>query len=235
MKSWLRFISASLLCCSLAASADEAKIRQSLAEFMPNETVSNVLPTGIPGLFEVTVGGNILYVSEDGRYVIQGDLFDVQGKKNLTEGNLGAARKAAIDKIGEAKMIIFPAANPKYTITVFTDLDCGYCRKLHSEISQYLAQGITVRYMFYPRAGKGSDSYKKAISVWCAEDRPKALTNAKQGGTIESKTCDHPVDQHMALAESFGLNGTPMIITPKGTVLPGYVPAAQLAKVLARE
>lgn len=215
--------------------ADDAKIRQALAEFMPGETINNIQPTEIKSLFEVTVGSNIIYASEDGKYLVQGELFDVAAKKNLTEGNLGAARKAAIDKVGEAKMIIFKADIPKYTVTVFTDIDCGYCRKLHSEINQYLAQGITVRYMFYPRAGKGSESYKKAISVWCAADQQKALTNAKQGGNIESKACDHPVDQHMALAEAFGLNGTPMIVTAKGAVLPGYVPAPQLAKVLSHE
>lgn len=217
------------------AFADEAQIRKALTDFLPGETINSVHPTEIKNLYEVTVGNNIVYVSEDGKYVLQGELFDIGAKKNLTEGNLGVARKAAIDKIGESKMIIFKADIPKYTVSVFTDIDCGYCRKLHSEINQYLAKGITVRYMFYPRAGKGSDSYKKAISVWCADDKQKALTNAKQGGNIESKTCDNPVDQHMALAESFGLNGTPMIITAKGAVLPGYVPAEQLAKVLAHE
>lgn len=217
------------------SSADEAKIRQALSEFMPGETINSIHPTEIKSLFEVTVGNNIIYASEDGKYLVQGELFDVAAKKNLTENNLGAARKAAIDKVSETKMIVFKADIPKYTITVFTDIDCGYCRKLHSEINQYLAQGITVRYMFYPRAGKGSESYKKAIAVWCAADQQKALTNAKQGGTIDMKTCEHPIDQHMALAESFGLNGTPMIITGKGTVLPGYVPAPQLAKALMQE
>jgi thiol:disulfide interchange protein DsbC len=120
-------------------------------------------------------------------------------------------------------------------VSIFTDIDCGYCRKLHSEIDQYMAQGITIRYMFFPRAGKGSDSYKKAVSVWCAADKNKALTAAKKGENLDAKTCENPVDEHMALGEAFGMNGTPMIVTQKGNILPGYVPAPQLAKVLANE
>ena len=132
-------------------------------------------------------------------------------------------------------MIIFKPETSKHFVSVFTDIDCGYCRKLHSEIDQYLAQGITVRYLFFPRAGKGSDSYAKAISVWCADDRQKALTDAKKGDSLAKKTCDNPVDQHMELGEAFGMSGTPMIVTEKGNVLPGYVPAAQLAKILSSE
>jgi thiol:disulfide interchange protein DsbC len=148
---------------------------------------------------------------------------------------LGAVRKAALDKIGEQDMIVFKAPNSKYTVSVFTDIDCGYCRKLHSEIDQYLAQGITVRYLFFPRAGKGSESYNKAVAVWCAADKNKALTAAKKGDAFDIKSCDNPVDKHMQLGEDFGMTGTPMIVTAKGNILPGYVPAAQLAKVLASE
>jgi thiol:disulfide interchange protein DsbC len=162
-------------------------------------------------------------------------LFDVDAKKNITESKLGAVRKAALDKIGEQDMIVFKAPNSKYTVSVFTDIDCGYCRKLHSEIDQYLAQGITVRYLFFPRAGKGSESYNKAVAVWCAADKNKALTAAKKGDAFDSKSCDNPVDKHMQLGEDFGMTGTPMIVTAKGNILPGYVPAAQLAKVLASE
>ncbi|NOT84829.1 MAG: DsbC family protein, partial [Methylococcaceae bacterium] len=118
-------------------------------------------------------------------------------------------------------------------VYVFTDIDCGYCRKLHSEIDQYLAAGISVRYLFFPRAGKGSDSYNKAVSVWCAKDRAKALTLAKQDKEIEEKTCPNPIDKHMQLAQEFEVRGTPMIVSDKGAVFPGYIPAKQLAESLA--
>ena len=217
------------------ASADEAAVKKALAKFMPSEQIDRVKPSEITGLYEVVAGSNIFYASEDGKYLIQGQLFDAEAKKNITESKLAGVRKIALEKVGEQKMIVFKAPMQKFVVTVFTDIDCGYCRKLHSEIDQYLAQGITVRYMFYPRAGKGSDSYNKAISVWCAADRNKALTLAKKGDLPETKQCENPVDEHMQLAESFGVNGTPMIITQAGNILPGYVPAQQLAKVLASE
>jgi thiol:disulfide interchange protein DsbC len=215
--------------------ADEAAVKKALAEFMPGSSVDSIKASEVKGLYEVVTGGNIFYASEDGRYLIQGQLFDAVAKKNITENKLADVRKAALEKVGEKKMIIFKPEASKHVVSVFTDIDCGYCRKLHSEIDQYLAQGITVRYLFFPRAGKGSDSYSKAVSVWCAADNQKALTAAKKGDSLDKKTCDNPIDEHMALGEAFGMSGTPMIITEKGNVLPGYVPAAQLAKILASE
>ncbi|WP_306304412.1 thioredoxin fold domain-containing protein [Methylogaea oryzae] len=132
-------------------------------------------------------------------------------------------------------MIVFAAKQPKYVVSIFTDIDCGYCRKLHSEIEQYLAEGITVRYLFFPRAGRDSDSYRKAVSVWCAKDRNAALTRAKRDEKVESKECDNPVDEHMSLGIAMGANGTPMIVTEGGEIIPGYVNAKQLAKMLAYE
>ncbi len=226
---------ASFACHAGILMADEAAIKKAIATFMPTEQVDTVKPSEIKGLYEVNAGSNIFYASEDGKYLLQGQLFDVDAKKNITESKLGAVRKAALDKIGEQEMIVFKAPNSKYTVSVFTDIDCGYCRKLHSEIDQYLAQGITVRYLFFPRAGKGSESYNKAVAVWCAADKNKALTAAKKGDAFDTKSCDNPVDKHMQLGEDFGMTGTPMIVTAKGNILPGYVPAAQLAKVLASE
>ncbi len=217
------------------ASADEAAIRQTLTEFMPRAQIDSIKPTEVKGLYEITTGANIFYASEDGRFLLQGQLYDAAAKKNITETKLADARKAALDKVGENNMIIFKPETSKHFVSVFTDIDCGYCRKLHSEIDQYLGEGITVRYLFFPRAGKGSDSYSKAISVWCADDKQKALTAAKKGESLAKKTCDNPIDQHMQLGEAFGMSGTPMIVTEKGNVLPGYVPAAQLAKILGSE
>lgn len=225
----------SLMLGASSAFADEAAIKASLSNLMPDAKADSIKPSEIPGLMEVISGASIYYFSEDGRFVVQGQIIDAMAKKNITDSKLGAVRKAALDKVGADKMIVFKPENSKYQITVFTDIDCGYCRKLHSEIDQYLAQGITVRYMFFPRAGKGSDSYKKAVSVWCSADKAKALTAAKKGEGLETKTCDNPVDMHMQLGEEFGMSGTPMIVTEKGAILPGYVPAQKLANVLAKE
>ena len=137
--------------------------------------------------------------------------------------------------MGVDNMIVFKPKIARYKVSIFTDIDCGYCRKLHSEIDQYLAEGITVQYLFFPRAGKGSDSYNKAVSVWCAKDRNAALTSAKKDQAVDSKTCANPIDRHMQLAEDFGTQGTPMIVSENGNVSPGYVPAKQLAEVLRTE
>jgi len=215
--------------------ADEALIKQNLSQSMPGLTIDHINPSKISGLYEVTVGSNIIYVSEDGHYLIQGHLIDVKNKKDLTEDKLALTRRLALDKIGEDQMIIFRPKKSLHTVSIFTDIDCGYCRKLHSELDQYLAQGITIRYLFYPRAGKGSESYNKAVSVWCADDRNAALTQAKKGNIPPSKTCPNPVDKQMQLGEDFGVRGTPMIVTEKGNIFPGYVPAKQLAKALENE
>ncbi len=160
------------------AHADEETIRQALAKSMPSAKVESIKPSEISGIFEVIVGGNIFYVSDDGKYLIQGHLVDIAARTDLTEEKMSGARKQALDNLGVDKMIVFEPKVSKYTVSIFTDIDCGYCRKLHSEIDQYMAQGITIRYLFFPRAGKGSDSDHKAVSVWCADDRKAALTAA---------------------------------------------------------
>jgi thiol:disulfide interchange protein DsbC len=202
---------------------------------MPSVKVGDVKSSEIKGLFEVTVGGNVFYVSDDGKYLIQGHLIDVASHTDLTESKLGGARKLALEKLGVNKMIVFKPKISKYTVSIFTDIDCGYCRKLHSELDQYMVEGITIQYLFYPRAGKGSDSYHKAISVWCADDRKAALTAAKKGEIPAVKTCDNPIDEHMKLADEFEVKGTPMIITEKGNIYPGYLPAKQLVEALEDE
>jgi thiol:disulfide interchange protein DsbC len=217
------------------ANADEAAIRQAMAKSMPSVKIDSVKPSEVKGLFETVVGANIFYVSEDGKYLFQGRLVDVAARKDLTEEKLSGIRKQALEKVGKENMIIFKPKIGKYTVSVFTDIDCGYCRKLHSEIDQYLAEGITVQYLFFPRAGKDSDSYKKAVSVWCADDRNAALTAAKKDQKVPSKTCENPVDEHMQLGEDFDVKGTPMIVTEKGNIYPGYLPPKQLLEALQNE
>ncbi|HHJ38729.1 MAG: disulfide bond formation protein DsbC [Methylothermaceae bacteria B42] len=225
------FILLALVALGLQA-AETDTIKERLQKQLPNAQIDNIEETQIPGLYEVTLGPRIFYVSKDGRFLIQGNLVDLKKGVNLTEAKLAKVRQAALEKVGEDKMIIFSPKQVKHTVSVFTDIDCGYCRRLHSQIDDYLKRGIKVRYLFFPRAGKDSASYNKAVSVWCAKDRNQALTLAKQGKPIEPLKCDHPVDQHMKLAGQFGVSGTPMIVTEKGDILPGYVPPEQLSKYL---
>lgn len=236
MKKVIKIAALTLLGLTLSvAQADENAIRQALTKSMPSVKVGAVTLSPINGLYEVTVGGNIFYVSDDGKYLVQGHLVDIAARTDLTEEKLGGARKQALEKLGLDKMIVFKPKESKHTVSIFTDIDCGYCRKLHSEIDQYMAEGITIQYLFFPRAGKGSDSYHKAVSIWCADDRKAALTAAKKGDTPPAKTCANPVDEHMQLAEEFEVKGTPMMVTEKGNIFPGYLPAKQLAEALADE
>lgn len=226
----------SLLSLALSqAHADENAIREALTKSMTGIKIESVQPAEIKGLFEVKIGSSIVYVSEDGKYLLHGRLIDVATRTDLTESRLSSSRKLALAKLTDNEMIVFKPKVSKYSVYVFTDIDCGYCRKLHSEINQYMAEGITINYLFFPRAGKPSESYDKAVSVWCASDRKAALTASKNGENIPSKTCDNPVDEHMQLAEDFEVKGTPMIVTTGGSVFPGYLPPKQLLQALQSE
>ncbi len=209
-------------------AADEKAIRDALGGLMPE----SVQATPVQGLYQVVVGPNVVYMSADGKYMLQGDLIDVQSRLNLTDASRQQARRSAIDAIGEDRMIVFAPEKVKHKVTVFTDIDCGYCRKLHSEMDQYLDAGIEIRYMMYPRTGVDSESYRKAVAVWCADDRKQAMTDSKAGKSIEMKTCDNPVKTQMELAQQLGLRGTPYLVLENGDVAPGYVPAKALAKML---
>jgi thiol:disulfide interchange protein DsbC len=236
MKNITKIAALSLLGLALSdANADENTVKQAMAKSMPSVKIDSVKPSVINGLYEVIVGANIIYVSDNGKYILQGHLIDVDARRDLTEEKLGDTRIQAIEKIGQNNMIVFKPKINKYKVSIFTDIDCGYCQKLHSEIDQYLAEGITVQYLFFPRAGKGSDSYNKAVSVWCSDDRNAALTSAKKGNVPASKSCDNPVDEHMQLGAEFDVKGTPMIVTEKGNIYPGYLPAKQLAEALESE
>lgn len=227
------------LACSstvtLAATAlpIPAAVQQRLAEMIPKRQADSIQAAPIAGLYEAVYGTDIFYISADGKNLIQGDLYDLDTKTNLTEHKRARGRLKVINAIDPATMIIFKPARTRYVVDVFTDLDCAYCRKLHSEIDSYLAEGIEIRYLAYPRSGYRTRSYFKAVSAWCATDRKAALTRAKAGQTIESRTCKNPVDEHMAAADELGITGTPTLIMPDGSIVPGYVPAKQLARILA--
>ncbi|MEQ1738546.1 MAG: DsbC family protein [Methyloglobulus sp.] len=217
------------------ANADEAAVKQALGKSMPTAKIESIKPSEIKGVYEVILGSSIYYVSEDGKYLLQGRLVDLANRTDLTEQKLGVTRKAALEKIGVDNMIVFKPKIGKYKVSIFTDIDCGYCRKLHSEIDQYMAEGITIQYLFFPRAGKGSDSYNKAVSVWCAKDRNAALTAAKKDQKLDNNTCVNPIDKHMQLAAEFDVKGTPMIVTENGNIYPGYLPAKELVQALQAE
>ena len=138
-----------------------------------------------------------------------------------------------MDKVAADNFITFSPKKVDYSVAVFTDIDCTYCRRLHRQIQEYLDQGIEVRYLLYPRNGPQTDSWKKAADVWCAKDRNTALTAAKMDQEFETRPCNSDsITTIFALGQDIGLRGTPAIVFADGTLVAGYLPAAQLRKSL---
>jgi thiol:disulfide interchange protein DsbC len=232
-----RVVLTSLTALALAASAvvladEAATIRAALAKVLPDFKPTSVKATPMEGLYEVEIGPQVMFVTGDGRYLIDGAIVDLETRENIAESAQSRARLRAIDQIGEDNMVTFEAASPEHTITVFTDIDCGYCRKLHGQIQAYNDAGISVHYLFYPRAGEKSESFEKAVSVWCADDRQDAMTRAKAGEKMPKRDCTNPVVQHMKLGQLMGIRGTPAIVLDSGEMVPGYVEPKRLAGLL---
>jgi len=206
--------------------------RQTIRSLSPDLTIERIADAALPGFQEVVVAGQVMYVSNDGRYLIQGKLYDIEQRSELGQAALSEVRRELLETVPRADRIVFAPDNPKYTVTVFTDVECGYCRRLHSEIAEYNRRGIAVEYLAFPRMGLDTADYREMVSVWCARDRNQALTDAKDGKNIPSRTCANPVAGHYALGQRLGLTGTPMIITSEGIAMPGYLPPDALEDTL---
>lgn len=233
IKNLVLSLAASLLLAQplLAESGANAAIKERLAKVMPGAEPDSVSKSPVNGLYEVVFGPQVVYMSEDGRYFMKANIIDLETDENLTEKRRSSAIQSSLAEVGDKNMITF-GEKSKHQVTVFTDIDCGYCRKLHQEMDAYNKAGIQIRYLFYPRAGLGSPSFDKAVSVWCADNQKKAMTQAKDGKKVAEKKCDNPIIDHMRLADLMGINGTPAMILPDGELLPGYVPAAKLSEYL---
>ncbi len=224
---------AALAITTVAAWADEAAtIRAALAKVLPDYKPTSVQATPMEGLYQVEIGPQVMFVTGDGRYLIDGAVVDLKTREDITETARSSARLRAIEAVGEDNMVAFDAPSPKHTITVFTDIDCGYCRKLHSQIKDYEAEGISVHYLFFPRAGQNSESFDKAVSVWCSDDRQDAMTRAKAGDKLPKQSCRNPVAKHLELGQLMGIRGTPAIVLDTGEMVPGYVEPKRLAAML---
>ncbi len=226
-----------LLTIGAAHAADvdagtEEKIRSSLAVLLPGLRPDTIRATPVDNLYEVAFGMRLVYLTGDGRFLLQGKLIDLETRTEITERRMSELKVAAMSEVGEDQMVVFGPSDAKHTITVFTDIDCGFCRKLHSEMDQYGENGIRIRYLFYPRAGIGTESYDKAVSVWCADDRHAAMDQAKAGASIAKKVCPNPVADHHALGQAMRIQGTPALVLEDGEMLPGYVPAKKLRQAL---
>lgn len=221
--------------CAQAGDPELEKVRKDVVERIPGITAESITPSSAPGLYQIQKGQDFGYVTADGRYMIFGDMVDLVTGEQITERLRGESRMAVLKQFGPDQVIEFAPKDAKYFVTVFTDIDCGYCRKLHSEMKQYNEAGIGIRYLFFPRSGPNTPSFEEAKQVWCSADRRAALTQAKLGVHPKAAgTCANPVQQHYAAGESIGINATPTLILPDGEIVRGYVRAQPLAARLAQ-
>lgn len=218
---------------------DNQKYTEALRKIAsPTTEVKGVADTPIKGIKEILVdvgrGSEVMYISEDGKYLVNGSLFDIENRKDLTEAKKTDLRNDVMKQFDDAQKInFFPEKEKmKYQVTVFTDIDCGYCRKLHAEMTEYNEMGIGISYLFFPRAGLQSGSFNKAVNVWCAADQQNAMTMAKAGETVDPKQCDNPIEAHYKAGVTAGVTGTPALVLDDGTLMPGYLPPAQLKQRL---
>ncbi|OEC37416.1 thiol:disulfide interchange protein DsbC [Pseudomonas cuatrocienegasensis] len=217
----------------LAADPDQA-IRKNLQSIQPDLPIEAIAESPMPGVYQVQLtGGRQLYASADGQFLLQGYLFQFKDGKavNLTEQEEGRGIAKVIDAIPAKDMVVFGADKPKTHITVFTDTDCGYCQKLHSEVPELNRLGVEVRYVAFPRQGLNSPAAQELVNVWCAKDKQSAMNRAKNRQSVDTAQCDNPVAKQYELGQMIGVSGTPAIVLANGKMIPGYQPAPQLAKL----
>ena len=222
---------------TLVVADDDAELEQvrSKVSGMFNEIEpEHVRASPVDGWYTIRKGAIVAYISGDGRYLLQGDLIDLDEQANLSELERNEARLEMLGAIPKERMIVFSPEVPRFAVTVFTDIDCTYCRRFHAQIDEYLEQGIEVRYLHYPRSGPSTESWAKSEQVWCADDRNEALTLAKLDRKFETRSCNTSVVQeHYAAGQDVGLRGTPAIVLEDGTLVSGYLPPLELTQALA--
>jgi len=212
-------------------------LKASLEDKLPGIEIADIAESPLEGFYQVFFSGQLLYVSADGMFVFTGNLLELADEAPINhsmeaiaemEARQAPARAKVIAAIDESDMVVFKAPEEKHVITVFTDVDCAYCRKLHREVPTLNKNGVTVRYLAYPRAGIGSAAYKKLVSVWCSEDRTAAMDDAKLKRKFGQKSCKNPIAAQYELTREFNLSGTPALILEDGELIGGYVPSADL-------
>lgn len=227
-------ITLGLSCAAAVAEDADQAIRQTLKAIQADLPVEAIAESPMPGVYQVQLeGGRQLYASGDGQFLMQGYLFQIKDGKavNLTEQAESQGVAKTIDAIPASEMVVFAGKESKTHITVFTDTDCGYCQKLHSEVPELNRLGVEVRYLAFPRQGLNAPAAKELTSVWCAKDKQQAMNLAKTRQPVPDAQCDNPVAKQYALGQMIGVSGTPAIVLANGKIIPGYQPAPQLAKI----
>jgi thiol:disulfide interchange protein DsbC len=237
MRPWFCCLALVMAMQAMAAalSTDESRtLRQTVQAHDPAARVALPASSPVAGMYLTSIDGVSGYVSADGRYFIVGDMLDLASHSNVTEAFRQTTRRSLLEKIAPSEAILFAPAKPKYTVTVFTDVDCPYCRKLHSELAQLQARGIAVRYMAFPRSGPNTKAWRTMAAVWCSNDRRDALTRATAGEAVTAggSCSDAVIAKHYALGQQLGIPGTPMVVLSDGTSLGGYMPPDKMLAAL---
>jgi thiol:disulfide interchange protein DsbC len=233
----LVLIAASAVALVSAGQVGAQVSKEEIAAKLNNVNASDISDSPVAGVYQIQAGSRVAYITADGRYLMQGDLYDLETSENLTEHTRAQSRVDLLAAVPRENMMVFaPEDGPaEHVITIFTDIDCGYCRQFHREIEQVNKLGIEVHYLFYPRTGPNTESWAKAEKVWCAgaDKRNEAMTRAKLGGQVPETECeDNPVSAHWELGHEIGVTGTPSVIAPNGEVIGGYLPPQQLLERL---
>lgn len=217
-----------------AEDTELSALQKKISDRFPEIQAEHVFAGPLDGWYTIRKGAIVAYVSADGRYLMQGDMIDLDQNVNLTEDSRNEARREMMASYPEDQMIVFSPEEKRFTVSVFTDIDCIFCRRLHNEIDDYLAAGIEVRYLLYPRNGPTSPSWAKAEQVWCADDRNAALTHAKQDEEFDFSDCNpETISTHYAMGRDVGLRGTPALVFEDGTLVSGYLTAEQMVQTVA--
>ncbi|MEP6897992.1 MAG: DsbC family protein [Rhodanobacter sp.] len=246
LKSWLLALCMGAITFAVAADgapqavspAAATMVRAAIRTLSANAEVDSIQPAALPGFYQVIASGRLVYVSADGKFLFNGDLVDLERHQSVSDAAWAAFRKAELAKVPASQRIVFAPPHPKYTISVFTDVNCGFCRALHEHVADFNKAGIAVEYLAWPRegvtttAGRPTATYTEMVSVWCAADRKAAFTAAKEGHAPKSATCINPVKDEFNLGLKLGIDGTPTIYGPDGAVLGGYVTTDQLLQAL---
>ena len=228
-------LASSLMVSTFAAAAEENAdgiIEEKIRTLAPNAKTIAISETPIDGILQVQINSDIVYVTADGQYLLQGQIMEIDSRTNITDQAKSGIRVGLLAELKEEEQITYSPENPKYDLLVFTDIDCGYCRKLHNQMTEYNKEGIAIHYLAFPRAGVGSNSYDKFVSVWCSADQQSAMTLAKNGSDPEPQKCPNPIADQYELGRELGVTGTPALVTADGTLIPGYMPPAQLRQRL---
>lgn len=239
MQKWLSVaaLGAAMVIVAPLQAQDKAEdtVREALKSLVPDVRIEAMRPAPIPGFYEVVLQGQIIYVSESGSHLIQGMIFDIANKQDLTELRRTELRRDLLARAPTSQRIVFaPKGEVRHHIVVFTDIDCGYCRELHKHVEEYNERGISIEYLMFPRAGAGSESFRKAVASWCAKDQQAALTKAKAGEDPGNASCVNPIEAQYQLGQQMGVTGTPTLVFPDGNIIPGYVTPDQLDQRLAQ-